>query len=87
MRNSIFSFGFAHVAEVRHIYIYMSKYVDQRNAMVVTKRSAGVKSGVNLRNPLYTGDEIHPAFATQGRDQKLSKIVVLVSPHKGLCPS
>ena len=54
--------------------------------MVVTKRSAGVKSGVNLRNPLHTGDEIHPAFATQGRDQKQPKIVALVSPHKGLCP-
>ena len=60
--------------------------------MLVTKRSAGVKSLVNLRNPLHTGDEahkwaIHPAFDTEGRDQKQPKIVVLVSPHKGLYPS
>lgn len=40
----------------------MCNYVDQGNdpvAMLVTKGSAGVKSLINLKNPLHTGDEAH----------------------------
>ena len=41
-------------------------------AMLAFKRSAGVAPDVNLRNPLYTGDEarnrvIHLDFETKGR--------------------
>ena len=46
--------------------------------MLVVKRLAGVAPEVNLRNPLYTGEEAHkwgisPGFETQGRRHQKSK--------------
>ena len=58
----------------------MSKYVDQEGsvAMLATTTSAGVAPEVNLRNPLYAGNEahkqgIHPGFKTEGRSHQESK--------------
>ena len=71
----------------------MSKYVDQKGngsaAMLAAKSSAGVTLEVNLRNPLYAGNEaykrgIHPGFETQGRRHWKYKTGVSVAPQKGL---
>ena len=55
-------------------------------------RSAGVAPDVNLRNPLYVGDElymwgIHPGFETQGRHDQESQTGISVAPQKGLMSS
>ena len=43
---------------------YVNKYVDQNGlaAMLVAKRSAGVATEVNLRNPLHAGNEARPGL-------------------------
>ena len=52
-----------------HQCLYMYKYMDQNSSATIlaTNRSAGVAPEVNLRNPLFTGDEackqgIRPSF-------------------------
>ena len=50
------------------------------------KRSAGVTPEVNLRNPVYIGDDalkqrIDPGFETQGRRHQKSKTGVPVAPQ------
>ena len=53
--------------------------------MLAVKRSAGVTSEVNLRNPLHTSDEankwmIHAGFEIQYRHHQEFKTGVSVSP-------
>ena len=65
------------------------KYMDHKGsaAMLPIKRSAGVASEVNLRNPLYVGKKahkkgIHPGFETLDKHHQKFKVGVSIKNKK-----
>ena len=77
---------------VSHLVLGLSptlyKYMDQKGslAMLATKRSAGVASEVNLRNPLHANKEAHK-WGTSGQTSPEAQNRGISGPTKRtLCP-
>ena len=61
------------------LFVHMCKYVAQKDsaAMLAIKRTTGITTEANLRNPGQVGDKVHnqkinPGFETQGRRHQKS---------------